>query len=109
MALFLIFFTMLRSLKVKLIIFLNKAKHTNLFLTLHLESLGITGYRLETKHRLVRCLNNLISQDTSQINGETNFSTSRTASTTIKGMENNRRIYKKEPKKWNTLRFFGIY
>ncbi len=66
-------------------------------LVLHLESYMSNGLSYtKTEHRTVKYLNNLIEQDHRPIKRRNKFYRSlRTASTTIKGMETIRGIYKK--------------
>lgn len=66
------------------------------------------GFYLKTKHRTVKYLNNLIEQDHRMIKRRNKFYQSlRTASTTIKGMETTRGIYK-ESRKEGTLFCFSV-
>ena len=64
------------------------------------------GLYTKTEHRTVKYLNNLIEQDHRQIKRRNKFYRSlRTASTTIKGMETIRGIYKKSRKEGNLFGF----
>ena len=66
------------------------------------------GLYLKTEHRTVKYLNNLIEQDHRPIKRRSKFYRSlRTASTTIKGMEAIREIYKKSRKE-GTLFGFSV-
>ncbi|MFG5364322.1 DDE-type integrase/transposase/recombinase, partial [Enterococcus faecalis] len=66
------------------------------------------GFYQQTKHRTVKYLNNLIEQDHRPIKRRNKFYQSlRTASTTIKGMEAIRVLYKKSRKE-GTLFDFSV-
>ncbi|MDW0088823.1 IS6 family transposase [Clostridioides difficile] len=64
------------------------------------------GFYQGTEHRTIKYLNNLIEQDHRPVKRRNKFYRSlRTASTTIKGMEAIRGLYKKNPKRRHSLRF----
>lgn len=72
------------------------------------KKLRYKGLYSETEHRTVKYLNNLIEQDHRPIKRRNKFYRSlRTASTTIKGMETIRGLYKKSRKE-GTLFGFSV-
>ncbi len=65
------------------------------------------GFYQGTEHRTIKYLNNLIEQDHRPVKRRNKFYRSlRTASTTIKGMEAIRGLYKKTRKRRHSLRVF---
>lgn len=75
-------------------------------ITCAFKKLQKNGFYQHTEHRTVKYLNNLIEQDHRPIKKRNKFYQSlRTASTTIKGMEAIRGIYKKSRKEGNLFGF----
>ncbi|WP_262407304.1 DDE-type integrase/transposase/recombinase [Enterococcus durans] len=94
--------------------FLNCSGHSALLTTSHIpitsafKKLKEYGFYQGTEHRTIKYLNNLIEQDHRPVKRRNKFYRSlRTASTTIKGMEAIRGLYKKTRKE-GTLFGFSV-
>ncbi|STQ83234.1 Uncharacterised protein [Enterococcus faecalis] len=98
-------------------IWLRKKRDTQAIVTDKAPSLGSAFRKLQsvglytkTEHRTVKYLNNLIEQDHRPIKRRNKFYQSlRTASSTIKGMETIRGIYKKNRRNGTLFGFSGVY